>query len=361
MPIDAPALPLPRPRALLVTLVALLVLVSALLTAPAQASPTPEDEGAAPEGVVWSLTPTPERGQDRVSVRADLDPGASSEDAVVLTNAGAEPQTFELYASDGIVTEGGQFDIRTREVEATGSGTWITLEQERVELDAGESAEVPFSVQVPAEATPGDHPAGIVAVVAQEGADGRVQVENRVGVRLHLRVTGEVEPALAVSDVQTRYEGTLNPFAPGRVVMSYTVENVGNVRLGAATVVTGSGPFGLLAADSDVAPVREILPGQSMRLEDVEAAAWPLVRVGGEVSVTPVVVGEDPVVGDMGAVTDDAALWALPWTQLLVLLLLVGLLLLVRRRRRRARARRAEELERARAEGAREAQTARVG
>lgn len=183
-------------------------------------------------------------------------------------------------------------------------------------------------------------------------------MENRVGVRVHLRVNGEVQPALQVSEVDTRYEGSLNPFSPGRVISSFTVENIGNVRLGAAGTVEGSGPFGLLASRSDVAQIREILPGQSMRLEEVTTSAWPLFRVQTQVSATPVVVGSDEVAGEMAAATAGSAITAIPWTQLLVLLALLALVLLWRRRRRGLKARRQAELDAARAEGARAAKEA---
>lgn len=165
-------------RSLARTRQALLALVLGLATlvvatpSLAAGSPAPGDEATAQEGISWSLTPQADRGQPRVSVRADLDPGGTTEDTLVLTNVGTEAATFDLYASDGIVTDDGQFDILTRDLEPEGAGRWIRLEQDSIELEPGESADVPITLQVPDDATPGDHPAGVVATVAQRDADG---------------------------------------------------------------------------------------------------------------------------------------------------------------------------------------------
>ena len=61
---------------------------------------------------------------------------------------------------------------------------------------------LPISVAVPDDAVPGDHPAGIVVALSKEG-DG-VTVTHRVGVRLHLQVTGEITPPGVSGELCTR-------------------------------------------------------------------------------------------------------------------------------------------------------------
>src|SRR5699024_7766773 len=73
-----------------------------------------------------------------------------------------EDVTFALLASDGVVGESGAFDLLPSDVEPTDTGAWIDIEEE-VALAAGESAVVPFTITVPEDALPGDHPGGIVA------------------------------------------------------------------------------------------------------------------------------------------------------------------------------------------------------
>src|SRR5690606_34130997 len=111
------------------------------------------------------------------------------------------------------------------------------------------------------------------------------------------------------------------------------LENTGNVRVGAAPVVTASGPFGLAGARG-AQPVVELLPGDSAR-QQVQMQAWPLAALFGAVTVTPSSVGSDSIpVPD--AVTADFTTLAMSWTALalVALIALVVLLLWWRRRRR---------------------------
>ncbi|TGJ94378.1 hypothetical protein DLJ96_19990, partial [Actinotalea fermentans ATCC 43279 = JCM 9966 = DSM 3133] len=80
----------------------------------------------------------------------------------------------DVYASDGVVTADGQFDLLPAGATPVDGGAWITLGEgdtagptQRVEVAAESSVTVPFTVAVPADATPGDHPAGVVAALAR--------------------------------------------------------------------------------------------------------------------------------------------------------------------------------------------------
>ncbi len=178
----------------------------------------------------------------------------------------------------------------------------------------------------------------------------------RVGVRVHLRVTGEIEPTVAITDVDVKYDPSINPFAPGRLEISYTVTNTGNVRLSSRQQAEIAGLFGLpTGADTGesglVGEQAEILPGQSAEVAAEIEGVWPLGRVTTEIVASQQAAGADTPFEVVELVSATAAVWAVPWPQLLVLLLVVGLLL-VWRRRRRAQRRKVEQLvAAARAEG----------
>ena len=322
---------------------ALALPVAAAPTATAAVSPDPATS------TTWALQPATADGPDgRISLRHVVDGGGRAEDLIALTNFSGRTATFAVYASDGVVTPDGSFDVLASAEQPVDGGAWITVgpvdgAQPRdgggliLEVAAGATAMVPVGIAVPAEATPGDHPAGVVAELVQ-GAGSAVQLSSRVGVRVHLRVSGDVVAALAPDTVATSYTPSWNPFAPGTLTVTTTVSNVGNVRLGARTTTSLAGPAGLAAA-SAADEQREVLPGTTTT-STVQIAVAPLVMAWGEVTVTPDVVGEDDLAGATPATaTASFTVWTVPWSQLILLLALVAGVLWARRARRRSAAR----------------------
>ncbi|WP_069387674.1 COG1470 family protein [Cellulosimicrobium cellulans] len=324
---------------------------AALATAPVVVgSPLAETAGDdAAARTTWAIEPATADGPDgRVSLRHVVDPGGEVTDHVALRNFSDRAVTFDVYASDGIVTADGLFDLLPAGTEAVDAGSWIAIgdatgalgepgQPRQVEVGPQATVTLPVAVRVPAEATPGDHPAGIVASLSREDASG-VQMETRVGARLHLRVAGDVEPALAVTDVRTTWTPSWNPFAPGELRVDYVVENTGNVRLGADVAATGSGPFGWAGHEGAGTAQREVLPRQEAA-GVVVVDAWPLGRLTGDVTATPLVVGDDEVSARLVQTGASYALWAVPWLHLAILALVVGGVLGVRQLRRRREAR----------------------
>ncbi|MBO0919388.1 hypothetical protein J1G42_00920 [Cellulomonas sp. zg-ZUI222] len=329
--------------ALLAALLAALVAVAwPTAAAAAEVAPTPAQPD---DTVTWTVQPaTAEGPDDRISLRHVLDPGASVAEHVTITNLGETTATFAVYAGDGVLSDSGYFDLPPTGTPPRDGGSWVALgtvegaqAQEDgtllVSLDAGAAVTVPLTITVPADARPGDHPAGVVAELVA-GDDLRLAARN--GVRLHLRVTGDIEAGLAPTDVTTRWEPSWNPFAPGTVHVSYRVENTGDVRLAARAVTTLAGPFGVAAAE-DRTEVREVLPGQQVLVE-AAVPVWPVVRVTGHVDTRPWVVGEDVVDAALRTGSAQVTVWTVPWTQVALLVLVVGGVLGVRWWRRRSAA-----------------------
>lgn len=304
------------------------------------------------DAVTWSIEPASADGPDgRVSIRATPDAGAAVLDHVTVTNFSATSAAFRVYASDGVVTDAGDFDLLPSGEKPVDGGSWVELEEVpgttasadgglSLELAAGARATIPVRISVPSDATPGDHPAGVVAELAPT-SDSPVQVASRVGVRLHLRVTGDLAPALDISDVEASWVPSWNPFAPGTVVVSFTTTNTGNVRLGTANAIELSAVFGLGEESASVSH-REILPDGSTT-DVVELSAWPLVVGSGTIATTPSVVGDDIIETPLRKAVGEFTAWTIPWTQLAILalaaLVVVGFVLLRRHSWARTQAR----------------------
>lgn len=175
-------------------------------------------------------------------------PGTVLEDRLSVTNPGAKPLTVRLRPADAYNTEDGAFAVRDAR-RSKDTGTWITLAADRVTIPPRTRAEVPFSVTVPADALPGDHPGAIMASGGREA-----------GVRIHLRVSGPTLAALTVEDVSV---------SGGKI--HYALVNRGNTALTPRLTVRADGLFGEVLHRKPRTLPLELLPGQRVTLTE----NWP--------------------------------------------------------------------------------------
>ncbi|MDQ1083081.1 MULTISPECIES: hypothetical protein [Microbacterium] len=318
----------PRTFALSAAIAAAVLLLSAAPAAAVTVDPAPSSSSAAQ----WSVAPATSTGPDgRISLRHTIAPGAGIDDAIAVSNLGTEPATYSVAPGDGVVGDSGAFDIAAGDPQD--SGAWISvggLDAGTLSLAPGETRVLPVRIDVPSGVTPGDHPAGIVVGVTRS-SDG-VAVTNRVGVRVHLQVAGEIVPALQVSDVATTFTPSWIPFAPGVVRVETRVENTGNVRLGALAAVSGAG----IDAAALAGEPAELLPGDSATLV-AETNAWPVFALFGTTTVRPVVLGDDAFTAP-GVVDESFTTAAVSWSGLAVVAMLAGgiaVAVVTRRRGRR--------------------------
>ncbi|MEU8082974.1 hypothetical protein AB0B57_05075 [Micromonospora sp. NPDC049101] len=316
--------------------------------APAVAAAEPD-----PKALTWTVQPATPSGPDqRRWINASLDPGAVVTEHLAVRNFSRTAVAFSLKAADGYLTDRGRFNMLSSDRPSVDGGTWIDV-QEKVTVGPNETRVVPFTITVPRNATPGDHPAGIAATVTSTG--GTVNVESRVGFRVMVRVNGSAQATLPVQGLTARYTPSWNPFAGGRLRVRYTVENAGNVWVGGTSRVVVSDLFGRTNHDATGA-IEELLPAGSRQVQTRADGVWALVRLRTTVTTSPALLGDAKVGADLRPVSATVTTWVVPWAQLALLVLLgvllVGLRAVVRRRRRRL----AGLLARARQEGRQEGQ-----
>ncbi|MFJ5643864.1 WxL protein peptidoglycan domain-containing protein [Streptomyces sp. NPDC093223] len=321
-------------RTALLALLATLV-VTGPLTVPA---------AAAGGDVTWTVRTAPNGyGSDRSSFAYGVNPGGRIDDAMVVANRGKQPLTLAVYAADGYTTDTGRLDLLTRDKKSVGVGAWVHADRANVQVAPGRTVRVPFSVTVPANATPGDYVGGLLTSLKQADDAAGINVDRRLGIRLKLRVSGALRPRLAVEDLAVDYHGTANPFATGGATVTYTVHNTGNAVLSARQNVSLNGPFGRLKARTGaVAAPPELLPGERWKVTVPVHEVTPAFRLTATVTLTPLLTDASGSVSPLAPVRATAGGWAVPWTLLIAVLVLAAAgttwLLLARR----ARARRAE-------------------
>ncbi len=229
-------------------------------TAPAPAAAAPGDPG----GMTWAVRPAREGPQRTRLLRVLRLPGQTVKDKVSISNLSDRPQTFRVYATDAFNTADGSFTLLTADKTATGVGTWVSIERGSYTIKAGKTVQVPFTLKVPHDVTPGDHSGGVIASLTQQQTTAkgqRVNVDRRVAARIYLRAAGPLTPALQVSALRTGYDAPLA--GNGRMDVTYTVRNTGNLRMTALARIGAHGPFGVPLGDQVSRRIPELLPGNS--------------------------------------------------------------------------------------------------
>jgi hypothetical protein len=330
---------------------------------PAPSGAETQEEELDKEGDAWRVRPNAAAdGASRNYFVVKAEPGASIADVMVVENLSERAQTLEIYGQEAVLTPDGKYSAPPGRAAEGSFGEWIVPTKETVTLEPLKSAEIPFTISVPAGATPGDYDGAIfTARQAPTVQDGEQMVlDLRVGVRIHLRVLGEVAPSLEVSNVTAvRLAPWWNPL-PASTGMSFTVTNAGNVRVTAKATAEVVADYIFrkdrrTAMTSAMTP--ELLPGSSavFSAESVETSgAWAqgpvfagLWEFGKQTYTVYLVNGQVPE-SDITAPTAKVTIevWRIPWipaalAAFILLLIIRGLLRLIfrkslaRRRRRR--------------------------
>ncbi|MBD3926744.1 DUF916 domain-containing protein [Nocardioides cavernae] len=292
-------------------------------------------EAVAADNGAWSVTPTPpevETATPRNYFVLEGEPGQVVKDSVRIQNFTDKPITFDLYGADGYNTRAsGFFALKGLEEPQTDVGAWIRMPFRRLTVAGRTQADVPFTIKVPDNATPGDHVGGVVALNTaiegtQDADDLKIGVQRAVGARLYLRVAGPVTPDVTVTEVGLDHErGWLPWTGSGNGTVTYTIENTGNVRLAPGTVIALTGLFGRELDTVRPEALVDLLPGQTVTLTEAVTGIGFLDRVTTSVSLE---ISEG--VGDTGQTVS----WVIPWLAMALLaLLLVGAAWWWRRRR----------------------------
>ena len=312
--------------------------ILALTTGPALAassspSPSPKPTGASGSGsattgaavITFGIGPSTKQQVDRRPNYNMLAPrGGEVKDELAVVNLTYQPLTLNLYAADGLNAADGSFTLQPGYVKPKDTAKWVTFggrgAKGFVVLQPREKVYVPFTVKIPMDAFIGDHLGGVVASLVSQGStpgdrNTSIKLEQRVGIRLGVRVAGVLTPKLEISDVQASYAGTVNPFGRGTATITYKVKNTGNVRLGGQQEVTVHGVVGPAASAGKLADIPLLLPGNSAQVSVTVPDVTPVFYETADISVSGLgAAGDaDPPVEVTSAST---SFWAIPWTAL---------------------------------------------
>jgi len=294
------------------------------------AGSTPSDE------VLFSLLPanaTKPDGRLRFSY-GNVTPGSVITDHVALINRGSEA-AYTLYGTDATgTTLKNTLTFLQSGQQPKDIGSWVHFQPSGAAtlhevLAANQGLLLTFTIDVPGDATPGDHTGAVIAAfeLPRLIRGGRaVYLYQRIAVPIELRVTGALNPGLRVESVSTSFNDPINPIGTGSATVSFSVVNTGNVRITGTDWLTVTGPFGK-KVHLNLPKLPVILPGDSVRVSGTASGLYPLGPMTATATVVPafpsllLAAGEKlPPVSQ-----DSASLFAVPWALIVVILVLAGL------------------------------------
>jgi hypothetical protein len=307
---------------------------------PTTKSPAPTSKGRVTFGIVPALA-NGEAARSNFTISAT--PGGVAFDHVVALNYSTQPLSLQVYATDAIETSSGGFSLLPANIKPTGAGAWIAIPSPFTTVvvpaktpKAPGQALIPLTIHVPFAAGAGDHVAGIVVSLQTRGTNGtgeNVVLDQRVGTRVFIQVSGPLSPKLTLSGLHSSYVGTINPVGRGRVDVSYVLTNSGNVDLAVNQTVAVTGILGSKRVVR-MPKVSLLLPGASIPEQAVVAGVWPQLLTHEVVTANPIVLATGH---GSPAVTASASvwLWTVPWPLVVLLLVLIVVAYLYRRTRSR--------------------------
>jgi len=312
----------------------------------ASSAPAKGSTPTATPNVTFGIGPASAKGIDgRPYLNYTTSPGARTADRVVVQNYSTKPITLQLYTADATAGASGAIGFAARTNPGHDANRWITFAGGRSSLTLAlkprATQVLPIDVAVPANATPGDHLAGVLAsftgkVVGRSGQN--VNLEQRVALRALFRVSGTIRSQMAIEHLNVDYHGTMNPFGAGSATVTYVVRNTGNVLLSGKQRLNLTGIFGSTGSRSKLVQLPLMLPGASFPMRVRVSDVWPQLLMHARVTIAPLGVA-GAVNPTLSPASAAASFWAVPWSLLTLVLLVVALaaVLLVWRRKLNAR------------------------
>ena len=295
---------------------------------------SPSPATAASNGL-WSVFPTTHAGQaPRPFVEPKLIPGKVYADSVTVANYTSAPLDFHIYASDAVNTPGGGLSLRPRTAVQQDIGAWIHLPYSTLSVPPHGATEVPFTIDPPQQAAPGDHVGGIVAENIQgttsKSGSVPVTVIQAVGVRVYGRVVGPAHPGLTLSQLSlsVRQSAATELISSVGIRVAFRVHNSGNTVLSPIATVLLTTPVGTAARKSFV--VNEILPDSTLAY----SLGFSGLNTYGHLRVQVSVNGQGANARGVSTV------WTIPWALFVLgVLAIASVVWIVVRRRRKRRVR----------------------
>ena len=228
------------------------------------------------------------------------------------------------FAPSGESGTGTLIPIFTEETKGTTLAEWVTLTQSEVVIAPGQTATIPFSVRVTADAAPGGHYAAILVGTKppqENTAASQVQTAQFVTSLLFVRVSGDVVESGNIREFST--EKTINNDPD--IQFNIRFENTGNVHLQPQGDITITNMWG---TERGVIPINyqthfgNVLPASIRKFSFSWTGAKSSYDIGRFKAIATLGYGEDT----KNFSTSTTYFWVIPLQQILIIFTCLALM-----------------------------------
>lgn len=157
-----------------------------------------------------------------------VDAGQKATNSVKIYNTTNTKKTIDVYPVDSQVSSGGAFACAQKADEQREVGSWLKLAKQSVAVDANSSQDIDFTLNVPDNATPGEHN-GCIAIQQSDqtpqAAGNGIALSFRSAIRVSVTVKGDLRKGIAFTRLENK------PGKPGMILINTALRNSGNVSL----------------------------------------------------------------------------------------------------------------------------------
>ncbi len=273
---------------------------------------------------------SPVSAQESVSVRIQptlfeekIDPGKSFSSAVRVTNMGSSAEVYAVLVQDIEAIDDEGHPIFAKEHEPTGFelGSWVTVSRSELAVSPGQTADVPFTVAIPENASPGGHFGAIFLSTKGDKPDTvGASVGYQVGTILSFQVSGDV-----IEEARIRqFTSDKTIYGEPKAVFHVKVENLGNTLVRPRGLLEIVDMFGKKAATLNLNDKEAAILPHSIREFSV---AWDddRVRMGKYQAIASLEYGTDV----KHTIFSELSFWIIPLKVALPILGVIVLLALI--------------------------------
>jgi hypothetical protein len=165
-------------------------------------------------------------------------PGDTVSDNVEVINGSDVSKNISIYSTDSITSSGGAFACAQAADPIKSVGDWIKLSQKTVTVAPNSTIIVPFNINIPKSAEPGEQDGCIVLQEEKEPAlQGGISLSFRTAIRVAILVKGDIVKNLSAVGLNISFNDT-------KLILSPEVKNTGNVSIDTTIETTLKSFFG---------------------------------------------------------------------------------------------------------------------